>query len=47
MALLRAGRLRPDAVVTHRMGLSEAAEAYAMFDRHDPGVLKILLDPTR
>jgi threonine dehydrogenase-like Zn-dependent dehydrogenase len=45
--LLAAGRLRPDEVFTHRMGLSEVAEAYRMFDAHDPGVLKILLDPSR
>ncbi len=46
LALLRAGRLRPDAVCTHRLGLAEAPRAYAMFDRHDEGVLKIVLDPT-
>ena len=45
--LLASGRLRPDGVFTHRMGLSEVDEAYRIFDAHDPGVLKILLDPTR
>ena len=34
-------------VVTHRMGLSEAAAAYEMFDRRADGVFKVLLDPTR
>ena len=29
------------------MGLSEAKEAYALFDRRDDGVLKIVLDPSR
>jgi threonine dehydrogenase-like Zn-dependent dehydrogenase len=44
--LLTSGRLRPDGIFTHRMGLSEAPEAYRRFDAHEPGVLKILLDPT-
>ena len=44
--LVTSGRLRPETVVTHRLGLSDAADAYRMFDAHDPGVLKILLDPT-
>jgi len=29
------------------MGLSEAAEAYRIFDAHADGVLKVMLDPTR
>jgi alcohol dehydrogenase len=45
--LLATGRLVPDDVVTHRLGLSEAPEAYAMFDAHAEGVLKVVLDPTR
>jgi len=45
--LLATGRLAPDDVVTHRLGLSEAPEAYAMFDAHAEGVLKVVLDPTR
>jgi threonine dehydrogenase-like Zn-dependent dehydrogenase len=44
--LLESGRLRPDDVFTHRLGLSEAAHAYRIFDRHEDGVLKVLLDPT-
>ena len=44
--LLASGRLRPDDVCTHRIGLSQAAEAYRMFDAHQEGVLKILLDPS-
>lgn len=45
LALLAAGRLRPESVFTHRMGLSEAPLAYAMFDARQEGVLKILLEP--
>jgi threonine dehydrogenase-like Zn-dependent dehydrogenase len=29
------------------MGLSEAAEAYRLFDAREDGVVKVLLDPTR
>ncbi len=45
--LVREGILDLGEVFTHRMGLSEAAEAYDLFDRREDGVLKILLDPTR
>ncbi|MHB8466989.1 MAG: zinc-binding dehydrogenase, partial [Acidimicrobiales bacterium] len=45
--LIASGRLHPEDVFTHRMGLSEAAEAYRIFDAREDGVLKVLLDPTR
>ncbi len=45
--LIESGRLHPEEVFTHRMGLSEAAEAYRVFDAREDGVLKVLLDPTR
>jgi len=45
--LVAAGRLHPEDVFTHRVGLSEAADAYRRFDAHEAGVLKFLLDPTR
>jgi threonine dehydrogenase-like Zn-dependent dehydrogenase len=43
--LVSTGTLRPDEVFSHRMGLSQAAEAYRIFDEH--AALKVLLDPTR
>lgn len=43
--LVQSGRLRPYGVFTHRLGLSEAPDAYRIFDRHEDGVLKVLLDP--
>jgi len=46
-ALVAAGRLAPERVFTHRMGLSEGAEAYRLFAAREQGVLKVLLDPTR
>ncbi|MFH5208599.1 zinc-binding dehydrogenase [Antrihabitans sp. NCIMB 15449] len=48
-ALLRltaAGRLRPEEVVSHRLGLSEGERAYEMFAGRTDGVSKIVLDPT-
>lgn len=43
--LVANGRLHPEDVFTHRMGLSEAADAYRIFDGRDDGVMKVLLDP--
>jgi threonine dehydrogenase-like Zn-dependent dehydrogenase len=45
--LIESGRLHPEEVFTHRLGLSEAAEGYRVFDAREDGVLKVLLDPTR
>lgn len=44
--LVASGKLVPEDVFTHHMGLSEAPEAYRMFDAKDDGVVKVLLDPT-
>jgi len=44
--LIASGKLHPEDVFTHRMGLSEAAEAYRLFEAREDGVLKVLLDPT-
>jgi threonine dehydrogenase-like Zn-dependent dehydrogenase len=43
--LLLHGRLRPDDVFTHRLGLSQAPRAYQLFAGHEDGCLKVLLDP--
>ena len=43
--LLRAGRLKPEQQITHRMKLSEGTEAYRMFDQREEGVRKIVLKP--
>ena len=45
--LIDSGRLHPEDVFTHRLGLSAAAEAYRIFDAREDGVLKVLLDPSR
>ncbi|MGK2928604.1 MAG: alcohol dehydrogenase catalytic domain-containing protein [Acidimicrobiales bacterium] len=43
--LVVSGKLHPEDVFTHRMGLSEAPEAYRIFDAKDDAVMKVLLDP--
>jgi threonine dehydrogenase-like Zn-dependent dehydrogenase len=45
--LLEQGRLRVDDLITHRLGLSDAVDAYRRFDARDDGILKVVLDPTR
>jgi threonine dehydrogenase-like Zn-dependent dehydrogenase len=44
--LVASGRLQPEDVFTHRLGLSEASDAYRTFDNREDGVLKVVLDPT-
>ncbi len=43
LALMSAGVLDPGPLVTHHMSLDDAAEAYAVYDRHE--ALKIVLRP--
>jgi 2-desacetyl-2-hydroxyethyl bacteriochlorophyllide A dehydrogenase len=45
--LVQSGKLKPEEVFTHHLGLSEAADAYRIFDQREDGCLKVLLDPTR
>ncbi len=35
----------PERVITHRMALSDGAEAYRMFDAREDGVMKVVLTP--
>ena len=43
LALIEAGKLDPAPLVTHRMKLDEAADAYRLYDNHE--ALKIVLNP--
>lgn len=45
MALVAQGRLSTESIVTHRMGLSEAEQAYELFDAKV--AFKVVLDPRR
>jgi len=42
---IQLGRIDPTFVISHRMPLDLAAQAYALFDRKEEGVLKIILKP--
>ena len=42
---IRSGRIDPSFVVTHRLPLSQAAEAYTMFRKKTDGCIKVVLDP--
>jgi threonine dehydrogenase-like Zn-dependent dehydrogenase len=44
--LVANGTLRPEDVYSHRMPLSEASDAYRLFDVEKETTLKVLLDPT-
>ena len=43
--LVRSGRLHPERYISHRMALSEGAEAYRMFEAREAGTLKIVMTP--
>lgn len=45
--LTAAGRLKPEAVVSHRLPLSQGVEAYRMVSERAAGVCKVILDPSR
>ena len=45
--LIVAGRLRPGSIVSHRLPLAEAPDAYARFDRRADGYVKVVLDLSR
>jgi len=45
--LVAHGELDLGDVFTHRLGLSEAARGYELFDTKQDGVIKVLLDPTK
>lgn len=42
---IEAGRLNPDAIVTHRMALEDAARAYEIFDERQDRCRKVILVP--
>jgi threonine dehydrogenase-like Zn-dependent dehydrogenase len=43
LAMMSSGLLDPSPLVTHHMGLEEAPEAYALYDRRE--AMKIVLQP--
>ncbi len=45
--LIVAGRAKPSFIVSHRLPLSEAAEAFRLFDKREKGYTKIVLKPEK
>lgn len=43
--LVQSGRLAPEKYISHRMPLSEGAEAYKLFESREAGALKMVLTP--
>lgn len=43
--LIRAGRLKPERYISHRMPLTDGAEAYQKFEARESGALKMVLTP--
>lgn len=43
--LVQSGRLRPERYISHRMPLSQGAEAYRLFEAREAGALKMVLRP--
>jgi L-iditol 2-dehydrogenase len=46
LATYVSGRAELDALVTHRFPIRDAERAFAMYERHEDGILKALLDAT-
>jgi threonine dehydrogenase-like Zn-dependent dehydrogenase len=45
LTAIEEGRLHPNAIISHRMGLEQAAEAYKMFDKKEDNCRKVVLTP--
>ncbi|MBB6155508.1 threonine dehydrogenase-like Zn-dependent dehydrogenase [Pseudomonas sp. JAI115] len=42
---IETGRLQPEAIITHRMSLEQAAEGYRIFDKKQENCRKVILTP--
>jgi len=45
LPLVRAGKLRPDRIVTHTLALKDAPRGYAIFDAKQDRAIKVMLRP--
>lgn len=43
--LIHAGKARPSQIISHRLNLTEAPDAYRHFDARDDGWTKVVLKP--
>lgn len=44
--VMEEGRIDPSVIISHRMGLSQAPEAYARFAEESDDCIKVVLDPS-
>ena len=42
--LIIAGRIKPSVIVSHRLPLADAPDAFRRFDRREDGYIKVVLD---
>ena len=42
---IETGRLQPEAIITHRLSLEQAAEGYKLFDKKQEQCRKVILTP--
>jgi S-(hydroxymethyl)glutathione dehydrogenase / alcohol dehydrogenase len=47
LGLVQSGRLRPQEMVSHRIGLADAPEAYELFNEKRDRCIKVVIDPWR
>jgi threonine dehydrogenase-like Zn-dependent dehydrogenase len=45
LSFIEEGKLQPDAIITHKMKLADAAEAYKIFDKKEEECRKVFLTP--
>ncbi|HEY5339758.1 MAG TPA: hypothetical protein VIK27_01925 [Candidatus Aquilonibacter sp.] len=43
--LIVSGRIKPSTIVSHRLPLSDAADAFTKFDARSDGYIKVVLEP--
>jgi threonine dehydrogenase-like Zn-dependent dehydrogenase len=47
LGYIETGRLQPDAIISHRLSLEQAAEGYKIFDKKQEDCRKVILTPGR
>ena len=45
LGYIETGALQPDAIITHRLSLEQAAEGYKIFDKKEENCRKVILTP--
>ena len=45
LPMIESGRLEPTEIISHRLPLADGVRGYQLFDRHEDGALKVVLEP--